>query len=79
MTEEKVKQGEELLKKLSWLKDQRSRWERADRFYQLKAADYKGYNFSIDDSFINFDEIRLLTIAKIDKRISVVQEEFNML
>ena len=79
MTEEKVKQGEELLRKLSWLKDQRSRWERADRFYQLEAADYKGYNFSIDDSFINFDEIRLLTIAKIDKRISVVQGEFDML
>lgn len=28
MTEEKVKQGEELLKKLSRLKDQRDRWEK---------------------------------------------------
>ena len=84
MTEEKIKQGEELLKKLSWLKDQRSRWERACRFCRLEASDYKKYNgsgrdFSIDDSFINFDEIRLLAIAKIDKRISVVQEEFDML
>lgn len=84
MTEEKMKQGEELLKELSQLKDQRSRWERACRFYRLTAADYKRYNedgrtFSIDDSFINFDEIRLLALAKIDKRILVVQEEFARL
>ena len=35
--------------------------------------------FSIDDSFINFDEVKLLAIAKIDKRISEVQEEFDRL
>lgn len=84
MTEEKVKQSEELLKKLSWLKDQKSRWERACSFHRLEASDYKGYSgrgntFSIDDSFINFDEVRLLAIAKIDKRIKEVQKEFDEL
>lgn len=34
---------------------------------------------SIDDSFINFDEIKLLAIAKINKRISEVQKESDEL
>ena len=84
MTEEKVKQGEELLKNLSRLKDQRDRWERGVCFFRLELADAKEYNgrqntFSIGDSFINFDEVKLLAIAKIDKRISEVQEEFDRL
>ena len=73
-----------MLKKLSRLKDQRDRWEREVCFFRLELADVKGYNgrqdtFSIDDSFINFDEVKLLAIAKIDKRISEVQEEFDRL
>lgn len=84
MTEEKVKQGEELLKRLDKLKDQRKRWEDGVCFYEVELADTKGYSserstFRIDDSFINFDEVKLLTIAKIDKRISEVQKEFDML
>ena len=34
---------------------------------------------SIDDSFINFNEIKLLAIAKINKRINEVQKEFDEL
>ena len=84
MTEEKVKQGEELLERLDKLKDQRKRWEEGVRFYKVELADTKEYSreqsiFRIDSSFINFDEVKLLTIAKIDKRISEVQEEFDML
>lgn len=37
------------------------------------------YLMSIDDSFINFDEIKLLAIARIDRRISEVQREFDEL
>lgn len=74
MTEEKVKQGEELLKSLNKLKDQRKRWEEGVCFYKVELADTKEYDsrqstFRIDDSFINFDEVKLLTIAKINKRI----------
>lgn len=85
MTEEKIKQGEELLNKLNRLKDQRSRWEKGVYFSRVELADaVKGYTvdrsiFSIDSSFINFDEVKLLAIAKIDKRISEVQEEFDKL
>lgn len=84
MTEEKIKQGEELLERLNRLKDQRKRWERGVCFHEVKLADAKEYSreqstFKINSSFINFDEVKLLTIAKIDKRISEVQEEFDRL
>lgn len=84
MTEEKVKQGEELLKRLNKLKDQRKRWEEGVCFYTVELADAKECSrersvFRIDGSFINFDEVKLLAMAKIDKRISEVQEEFDML
>lgn len=85
MTEEKIKQGEELLNKLNRLKDQRSRWEKGVCFSRVELTDaVKEYTvdrsiFSIDSSFINFDEVKLLAIAKIDKRISEVQEEFDKL
>lgn len=84
MTEEKIKQGEELLKRLNKLKDQRRKWEEGTCFSEVELADTKEYSgnqstFSIDSSFINFDEVKLLAIAKIDKRISEVQEEFDRL
>ena len=31
MTEEKIRKGEELLKRLSHLRDQKQRWERGER------------------------------------------------
>ena len=84
MTEEKIKQGEELLNRLSRLKDQKKKWEKGVCFSEVELANTKGYSsnqitFSIDSSFINFDEVKLLAIAKIDKRISEVQEEFDKL
>lgn len=84
MTEEKVRKGEELLKRLSYLKDQKQRWEEGERFLHLKVCTIGDYDrmqssMSIDDSFINFDEIKLLAITKINKRISEVQKEFDEL
>ena len=78
MTEEKIKQGEELLNRLRRLKDQKKKWERGVRFSRIELADAQEY-LNIDSSFVNFDEIKLLAIAKIDKRISEVQEEFDRL
>ena len=84
MTEEKVKQGEELLQRLDKLKDQRKRWEHGMRLYKVELASTKEYSnnqstFKIDSSFINFDEVKLLAITEINKRISEVQEEFDKL
>ena len=84
MTEEKVRKGEELLKRLSYLKDQEQRWKEGERFLHPEVCTIGVYgkvlsSMSIDDSFINFDEIKLLAIAKINKRISEVQKEFDEL
>lgn len=82
MTEEKVKKGEELLKKLSYLKDQRQRWEKGEKISRLEVYTTTNYGrdtISIDDSFINFNEVKLLAIAKINKRIDEVQREFDEL
>lgn len=82
MTEEKVKKGEELLKKLSYLKDQRQRWEKGEKIFRLEVYTTTNYSrdvISIDDSFINFNEVKLLAIAKINKRIGEVQREFDEL
>ena len=84
MTEEKIKQGEELLKRLGHLKDEKKRWEKAVGFHRLEVKDMyeydgRGSTYSIDDSFINFEEVKLLAIAKIVKRIDEVQREFDNL
>lgn len=84
MTEEKVKKGEELLGWLSYLKDQKQRWEKGEKFLHPEVCTTGQYgkvqsSMSVDDSFINFDEIKLLAIAKINKRINEVQKEFDEL
>ena len=84
MTEEKVKEANELLKKLEYLKDQKRRWGGAKAFNRLEVNNYlrherTGTTLSVDDSFINFDDIKLLALARIDKRIQEVQKEFDEL
>lgn len=81
MTEEKIKKGRELLERLNKLKDQKSRWERGMCFFRVEIADSMKpqHTCSVDDLFINFDEVKLLAIAKLDRRISEVQEEFDEL
>ena len=84
MTEEKIKQGGELLKKLSHLRDERRRWEIAVRFFRIEVSDTMTYDrnqkvLSVGDDFINFNELKLLVLAKIDRRIKEVQKEFDEL
>ena len=84
MTEEKIKQGEELLKKLSYLKEQKKKWELAQKFRRLELRTLTDYNatgivLEVQTEFINFDELKLLVLAKLEKRIKEVQEEFDNL
>lgn len=84
MTEEKIKQGEELLKKLEYLKDQKKRWELAKKIRRLELYTLTNYSrdglvLEVKSEFINFDDLKLLVLAKLDKRIKEVQEEFDNL
>lgn len=66
----------------SYLKDQRQRWEKGEKIFRLEVYTTTNYGrdvISIDDSFINFNEVKLLAIAKINKRIDEVQREFDEL
>ena len=74
--------GEELLKKLSYLKDQKRRWELAQKIRRLELCTITDYGnigtvLEVQDNFINFDDLKLLVLAKLDKRIKEVQEEFD--
>lgn len=84
MTEEKIKQGGELLKKLSWLKEQKEKWEAGQeirRFELCNRSDYGRIDrvMEVSSSFINFEELKLLALARIDKRIEEVQKQFDNL
>lgn len=84
MTEEKIKQGEELLRKLGNLKEQKKKWELAKKIRRLELCtlfDYgrDGLVLEVKSEFINFDDLKLLVLAKLNKRIEEVQKEFDNL
>lgn len=84
MTEEKIKKGEELLKKLAWLEDQKERWETCTEIRCLELCNRDVYGHTgkvnqVSDDFINFEDLKLLALARIDRRIKEVQTEFDNL
>lgn len=85
MTEEKLKKAEELLKRIKHLIEQKEKWEEAMSFTQIVLSTTITYcggtkNIGdIDNSLVNFEDIKLLTLAKIQSRISELQKEFDAL
>lgn len=84
MTEEKVKQGEALLKKIAWLEDQKRRWEIGQEIRSLEVCGRDNYGhvskvLQVDRDFINFQDLRLLALARIERRLKEVQTEFDNL
>ena len=84
MTEEKVRQGEELLKKIAWLEDQKKRWEVGQEIKSLEVCNKDNYGhigrvLEVNDAFINFEDLKLLAIARIERRLKEVQTEFDNL
>lgn len=79
MTEEKVEKGKELLMKLGRLKAQKERWQDAVSIKELRVIDCNHNIYCIDGCFINFEEVKLLVLAKIDRRIDEIQREFDNL
>lgn len=82
MTEEKLKKGQELLEKIEKLSKQKKRWEISKEFacISLRGEDgYRSYENNVNTSFINFDETKLLVLAKIQKAIDELRSEFDRL
>ena len=80
MNEEKLKEGQKLLDRLNKLKREKSNWERCSSISELRLKFAKEAGSVLaDDSFINFDDLKLLVISKIQKRIDEVQQQFDNL
>lgn len=79
MTEEKVKEGQRLLDKLDRLRREKGSWERTISISELRLKLNSSVSIRVDESFINYDDLKLLVISKIQRRIDEVQQQFNNL
>lgn len=79
MTEEKVKEGQRLLDKLNELRMEKDNWERTISISELRLKLNTSGSVRVDESFINYDDLKLLVISKIQRRIDEVQQQFNNL
>lgn len=79
MTEEKVKEGQRLLDNLDRLRREKGNWERTISISELRLKFNSAGSVRVDESFINYDDLKLLVISKIQRRIDEVQQQFNNL
>lgn len=82
MTIDEFEKGQRLSEKFNELCRQKCIWENAYNFYQIKVSVCRqGFleDILIDTSFLNFKDIKLLALDKINERIEEVQKEFDSL
>lgn len=83
MTNEQLKNGAKLAEQIGALEAQLDGWKRATRFtYENVTLYSKDDNQSIDKiktSFIDFDVMKTLTIARIEKELSKLKTDFENL
>lgn len=80
MTEEKLEKAKQLLAFINELKNQKSKWEvyRLELSTAIERCSNEGL-MEVDKKWVNFEEIRLLAIARITKRLEELQQEFDNL
>ena len=79
MTEEKVKEGQRLLDKLDKLRREKDNQERTISISELRLKLNLAGSVKVDESFINYNDLKLLVISKIQRRIDEIQQQFNNL
>ena len=83
MTREILKQGQEIVEELEKLFKMQDDWNDAIKLNQISLV--KPHKFCpdeeliVDESFIDFEDLRLKVLEKIEKRISELQEKFYYL
>ena len=83
MTRETLTQGQQFVEELEKLFKMQDDWNDAIKLNQISLV--KPHRFCpdekliVDESFIDFEELRLKTLEKIEKRISELQEKFYKL
>lgn len=85
MTEEKLNRGGELIKYIKHLIEQKEKWEKATSISKIELkteiscyGDQYKY-MDVDCNFVNFEDMKLLVLARIQKRIDELQKEFDAL
>ena len=83
MTKENLLRGQEILKELEELSKLQSNWSNSVRIYNIKLSKVNRFtsddNVVVSGNFINFEELKLLVLSKIQKRIKELKEEFDSL
>lgn len=87
MTEEKLNKGGELIKRIRRLIEQKEKWEEANAIHKIELSTticYRGQSkyskyMDVDYSFVNFEDMKLLALARIQKLIDELQKEFDAL
>lgn len=82
MTEEKLNKGGELIKDIKYLIEQKEKWEGANTIHRIELSNTIAYcarYMDVDNNFVNFEDIKLLALARIQKRIDQLQKEFDAL
>lgn len=84
MTEEKLNKGEELIKRIKRLIEQKEKWEEANAIHKIELSTTTTYcrqskYMDMDYSFVNFEDMKLLALARIQKLIGELQKEFDAL
>ena len=84
MTEEKLNKGGELIKRIKRLIEQKEKWEEANAIHNIELSTTTAYcrqskYMDVDYSFVNFEDMKLLALARIQKLIGELQKEFDAL
>ena len=82
MTEEKLNKGGEPIKHIKRLIEQKEKWEEANAIHKIELSTtitYCRQSRYVDYSFVNFEDMKLLALTRIQKLIDELQKEFDAL
>nr|DAY45812.1 MAG TPA: hypothetical protein [Crassvirales sp.] len=78
MTLETLKRAKELYEAIRNLINQKDKWNNANGIYNVQLKDGMAYT-PVNVDYIDFEVLRTLVLAKINKELEQLQEEFDSL
>jgi hypothetical protein len=83
MAEKKLNKGGELIKRIKRLIEQKERWEEAKAIHKIELSTTITYcrqskYMDVDYSFVNFEDMKLLALARIQKLIDKLQKSLML-
>lgn len=85
MTEEQLKNGQNLLERINRPEKKITRWEQAEKLVSVKIRIPNDYSCRTEDyeetetSYLNFEEMKMLVLARMNKRLEQLKQEFETL